>query len=131
MTSNTTAKFTTVLADVIEQEELEITSDVEHEEQALIGFADNGFRGLSSITQSQSFLVSRRYDPIKFNCAVKAICNEYGLLEHDVEGPLLQLHVFGVNTQKLSTEAIINLWDDHCYSDAANDCDFDGGFDAA
>lgn len=86
---------------------------------------------LSNIVECNTSLISRSYDPVTFNRAVKAICNEYGLQEHDVEGPLLHLHVFGVNTRKLSTEAIIHLWDDHCFGDAANDFDFEDGFDAA
>jgi hypothetical protein len=51
------------------------------------------------------------YHPVRFGMAVKVICNTYGLQEHEAEGVLLNLHVFGTKTYKLSVEEITQLWD--------------------
>lgn len=131
MTINNTKKLVPATVDFFEQEEFETTANSELLEQEFVDVTDDRFASLSNIVECNTSLISRSYDPATFSRAVKAICNEYGLQEHDVEGPLLHLHVFGVNTRKLSTEAIIHLWDDHCFGDAANDFDFEDGFDAA
>lgn len=131
MTANNTTKFAPVIAEVIESADLDIAAFDELEDQELFVSAENGFKGWGWISSSGSHAVSRCYDPAKFNKAIQAICNEYGLPAHEVEGPLLNLHVFGTDTRKLSTEAIINLWTDHCHQDVANDYDYFGGFDAA
>lgn len=131
MTANNTTKFAPEVAYAIEPAELDIAAFDELEDQDLFGCAENDFKGWGWISSPSSHAVSRCYNPVMFNRAIKAICNEYGLPAHEVEGPLLNLHVFGTDTRKLSTEAIINLWADHCHQDVANDYDYFGGFDAA
>jgi len=131
MNANNSRNFFTIAVDALALKELSMDTDTQLREQECWVTSENHFRSVSRIVEPGSFLISKRYDPVKFNCAVRAICNEYGLQEHDVKGPLLQLHVFGVNTRNLSTEAIINLWDDHCYGDAANDFEYGEDFDAA
>lgn len=93
------------------------------------GAIDSSFKGLSSIVQSRSFLLSPQYNHVIFNNALRAICNQHGLQEHEVEGPILKLYVLSTNTKKPSTELIFNPWGEQCVGDAANDSEYGNGVD--
>jgi hypothetical protein len=109
---------------IFEKGSLASTTDFQHIEQPSLDITGDGFLQFRDRSESRKYLISSRFNPEMFNRAVQAICNRYGLQEHNVESQLLHLYVFDVNTKKLSTSAIINLWDDYYLANAANDSDY-------
>lgn len=82
---------------------------------------DDGF-SLEDIVECNTSHFVASYHPSRFRAAVKIICNNCYLQEHQVEDILLNLHVFGANTRKLPVEEIISLWDDyHCEAEVYDD----------
>ncbi|MCC5453140.1 hypothetical protein LMJ53_15575 [Rheinheimera sp. UJ51] len=115
-------KAAPVHTDLIVQEQLDGNADSPLIDQEFNCVSDKESFNLNYIVEHNSSLISSRYDPASFSKAVRAICNKYGLQEFEVEGPLLLVHVFGLNTRKLSQQAIIDIWDDHCHDIK---CDYD------
>ncbi|MDP5132952.1 MAG: hypothetical protein NWQ54_18900 [Paraglaciecola sp.] len=74
---------------------------------------------LDNIVESNSSITVKNFSPdkfnkaLRFNRALKIICNIYSLQEYEVEGILKDLFVYHCNKKNLSTEEIIARWDEH------------------
>lgn len=55
-----------------------------------------------------------KFNPVNLNQAIRIICHEFELQEHEVREPLCDVFEFGLDKRTCSVERITQLWHDHC-----------------